>query len=351
MKNAIFLLIYLILSCSSLFAQQRSFRIVTVGFYNFENLFDTLNDPLTFDDDRTPDGKDHWTEANYKDKLQNLAHVIADIGSETTGQPPVVLGAAEIENRKVLEDLVNEPELAHYNYGIVHYDSPDRRGIDVALLYRKSIFKVLNSSVHELVLYAYDDASKRAYTRDQLLVTGLLDNEKIHFIINHWPSRSGGEALSQPRREAAATLNRKIVDSLRLADPYSKIITMGDLNDDPTNASVASILQAKGDVAEIENFDLYNPMLAMYKSGAGTLAYRDSWNLFDQIIMTGNLLSKDYASYRFYKAGIFNKEYLNTKAGQYKGYPFRSYANGMYTGGYSDHYPVFIYLIKEVLKR
>ena len=318
-----------------------------IAFYNLENLFDTANDPVTFDDDRTPEGSDHWTDAYYNDKLKNMALAISKIGRSVTGAPPAIIGVSEIENRKVLEDLINEPFLNKYDYGIVHFNSPDRRGIDVALLYRKSIFMPLKSSNHELVIYAYDDAAKRAYTRDQLLVKGILDGTEIYFIVNHWPSRSGGEELSSVRREAAAQLNRQIIDSIQNDDPYAKVITMGDLNDDPVNKSVSDVLGALPERNNLELKDLYNPMYNMFINGAGTLAYRDSWNLFDQIILSAPLLRTDYSEYVFYKAGIFNEPFLSSSTGQYKGYPFRSYANGNYTGGYSDHYPVYVYLIKE----
>ena len=345
----IWLFITLFIAQFSVKSQDKKvFKALTVAFYNLENLFDTENDPITFDDDRTPDGKDRWTLDIYEDKLKKMARVISEIGEELTHNTPVIIGVSEIENRKVLEDLINQPALLSKNYGIVHFDSPDRRGIDVALLYQKEIFKVTNSSNHELILYDTEETDRRVYTRDQLLVSGVLDGDKIHFIINHWPSRSGGEARSRPKREAAATLNRKIIDSLQNQDPYAKIITMGDLNDDPSNGSVKKILGAKGKKVRVGDFDLFNPMERMYKKGVGTLAYRDGWNLFDQIIISGQLLKKDFSSYRYYKAGIYNKPYLSNRSGQYKGYPFRSYANGRYTGGYSDHFPVYIYLIKEV---
>lgn len=343
-----FIVVLIMISSLIQAQEEKTYKAVTVSFYNLENLFDTLNDPITFDDDRTPDGKDHWTEEIYEAKLKNMAQVISEIGADLTKTSPVILGVAEIENRKVLEDLVNQPALKDKNYGIIHYDSPDRRGIDVALLYQKSNFKIINSSVHELLIYDLDDRDKRVYTRDQLLVSGLLDGDKIHFIVNHWPSRSGGEARSRSKREAAAALNKKIIDSIQVEEPYAKIITMGDLNDDPVNSSVKEVLGAQGERDSVKKFGLYNPMESMFKKGLGTLAYRDSWNLFDQIIMTQSLLKDDYSSFRYYQAGIYNKHYLSNPRGQYKGYPYRSFANGGFTGGYSDHFPVYIYLIKEV---
>ncbi len=329
---------------------EKEYKINTIAFYNVENLFDYEDDPITFDDDRTPDGNDHWTQEIYEAKLANMAKVISEIGEDVTGTSPAMIGLSEIENRRVLEDLLNQKPLVNKDYGIVHFDSPDRRGIDVALLYQKKLFTPIYTKAYELFLYDDNDRTKRIYTRDQLLVSGMLDGEKIHIIVNHWPSRSGGEARSRPKRLKAAQLNKHIMDSLFSEEPYAKIITMGDLNDDPISPSIKDVLKTKNEKKDLKLKELYNPMEDMYKKGMGTLAYRDAWNLFDQIIISTELTQKDYSSYRFYKAGIFNKSYLETPRGQYKGYPFRSFVNG-FTGGYSDHFPVYIYLIKEKISR
>ncbi|MDH5413303.1 MAG: endonuclease/exonuclease/phosphatase family protein, partial [Flavobacteriaceae bacterium] len=245
-----------------------------------------------------------------------------------------------------LEDLIASERLKDKHYGIIHYNSPDERGIDVALLYQKRYFKPISHNKHPLLIYR--DNGKRDYTRDQLLVSGLLDGELIHLIVNHWPSRSGGEARSRPFRMAAAKVNKGIIDSLQNIDPKAKIITMGDLNDDPTSPSVKEILNAQGKKSNVkEDVGLYNPMAEMHRRGLNTLAYRDGLNLFDQIIFSHPFLEKEYSSYRFFKAGIYNKRYLTNNKGQYKGYPFRSYNYNTYQGGYSDHFPVYIYLIKE----
>lgn len=325
---------------------EKEYKINTIAFYNLENLFDYEDDPIIFDDDRTPEGKDHWTQEMYEAKLANMAKVISEIGADVTGTSPALIGVSEIENLRVLEDLLNQEPLVNKDYGIVHFDSPDRRGIDVALLYQRRLFTPTNYKAYELVIFDDQDRSKRVYTRDQLLISGMLDGEKINVIVNHWPSRSGGEERSRPKRIRAAELNKHIMDSLFSEDPYAKIITMGDLNDDPISPSVKDVLKTKSKREDMKLKELYNPMEDMYKKGMGTLAYRDAWNLFDQIIMSTELTKKDYSSYRFYKAEIFNKNYLATPRGQYKGYPFRSFANG-FTGGYSDHFPVYIYLIKE----
>ena len=347
-KIKVSLLIVLILTITTVFSQEKkAYKVNTVAFYNLENLFDTENDPLTYDDDRTPDGKDHWTEEIYQDKLKNMAKVMAEIGAEVSGNAPAIIGVCETENRKVLEDLVNQESLIKQDYGIIQFDSPDRRGIDVALLYKKKLFTPTHYKAKELLIYDDNDKSKRVFTRDQLVVSGMLDGEKIHLIVNHWPSRSGGEKRSRSKRIKAAKLNRQIIDSIFSDDPYAKIITMGDLNDDPTNPSVKDHLNAKRKVSNLDIKELYNPMEDLAKQGYGSLAYRDSWNLFDQIIISTELTKKDFSSYRFYKAGIYNETYLVNAHGRYKGYPYRSFASGSYTGGYSDHFPVYIYLVKE----
>jgi hypothetical protein len=326
--------------------EKKKFKVQTIAFYNLENLFDTENDPNKFDEASPIMEMKANREEVYLKKVENMAKVISEIGYEVSKNAPVVIGVSEVENIKVLHDLVNHPYLVKKDYGIVHYDSPDARGIDVALLYQKAIFTPTTTSKHELKIY--DDISrKRVYTRDQLLVTGKFDGEIIHFIVNHWPSRSGGEARSRPKRVAAAKLNKSIIDSLQSIDPYAKIFTMGDLNDDPTNSSLKDVLKAKNNIDEVELKGIYNPMENMFKKGLGSNAYRDAWSLFDQILITQPLLERDFSSYRFYKAGIFNKHYLTNKRGRYKGYPLRSFADGGFTDGFSDHFPVYVYVIKE----
>lgn len=326
--------------------QERKVKVRTIAFYNVENLFDIENDSLTFDDDRTPEGKDGWTKERYLQKVNNISKVLSKICSNVAQTSPDIIGLCEVENKKVLEDLVNHPNLQYKNYAIVHFDSPDERGIDVALIYKKDVFLPTSSTSHRLLLQNAE--GERDYTRDQLVVAGILDQEQIHFIVNHWPSRSGGEARSKPNRLAAAKLNKRIIDSILKSDPSAKIISMGDLNDDPKDDSLKKILKTKGKKKDIEGQDLYNPMEKLYKKGVGSLAYRDKWNLFDQIYFTANLLEKEGNSYYFWKAGVFTPPYLFSKKGKYKGYPFRTYAGGNYTGGYSDHFPVFLFLIKEV---
>jgi len=327
--------------------EKRKFKVHTVAFYNVENLFDTINNPNKFDEASPIMELTYKRDEIYKKKVQNMARVISEIGADVSNNTPVIIGLAEVENRQVIEDLANDPSLVDKDYGIVHYESPDARGIDVALMYQKDFFTPISTSNHELKIYD-DITRKRVYTRDQLLVSGKLEGEMIHVIVSHWPSRSGGEARSRPKRIAAAKLNKHIIDSLQANDPYAKIFTMGDLNDDPTNSSLKDVLKAEKDKEKVKLKGIYNPMEGFFKKGLGSNAYRDAWSLFDQILITKPLLDKDYSTFRFYKAGIFNKQYLTNKKGRYKGYPFRSFADGGFTNGFSDHFPVYVHIIKEV---
>lgn len=338
-------LIFSLLFVLILFGQERNeYQIRSIAFYNLENLFDTKNDSLVYDDDRTPNGKDNWTEERYWKKIENLSKVISDIGSDYSTLGPDLLGICEMENRKVLEDLINHPELQKNHYGIVHFDSPDERGIDVGLLYRKSSFIPISFVSRRLLLSNAEGF--RDYTRDQLVVEGLLDNERIYVIVNHWPSRSGGELRSRPYRLKAAELNKRIIDSLRYLDPSAKILSMGDFNDDPISPSLKKILKVRGKEKGLDSLGLYGPMEKIFKKGVGSLAYRDQWNLFDQIYMSANFV-KSSEGYRFWKADVFNPPYIIDPKGKYKGYPLRTYAGGNYIGGYSDHFPVYIHLIRE----
>jgi hypothetical protein len=351
-------------SFSILQAQAKRYNIHTIAFYNFENLFDINDDLNTNDDEWTPNRKQHWTKEKYEQKLTNLSRVLSEIGVPENSNAPTIIGGSEIENRGVLEDLIKQPKLLPYNYGIIHFDSPDKRGIDVALLYQKKYFRPTSYSNIPLYIYTKpiikeeknvetDDEievkienKNRIFTRDQLLISGFLEGEEIHIIVNHWPSRSGGEKASSPFREAAATLNRKIIDSLQQINPNAKVMTMGDLNDGPLNKSIKVALGAKAKKNEVNEFGVFNPFEEMANKGLGTIAFRDSWDVFDQIIITESLIKPDFTTFKFWKAGIFNRPYLVQTSGQYKGYPLR---HSLTEVGFSDHFPVYIYLIKEMI--
>jgi hypothetical protein len=325
--------------------KSNTYTLRTIAFYNVENLFDTKNDSLIFDDDRTPEGSYHWTQERYKTKIEHISNVLSKIGKETSKTSPDVIGLCEVENRQVVVDLAHHPNLVDKDYGIIHFDSPDARGIDVALLFKKESYLPTSFKSHRLLLF--DELGERVYTRDQLVVGGLLDQEEVYFIVNHWPSRRGGEAISGPKRVRAALLNKRIIDSIQKLNREAKIISMGDLNDDPTDNSLKKILKTKGKPQQLDSMDLYNPMEKLYRKGIGSLAYRDKWNLFDQFFMTSNLIDTDKTKLSFWKAGIYAPTFIRTQKGKYRGYPLRTYSGGSYTGGYSDHFPSYIFLIKQ----
>ena len=318
MRITIFCLL-LLLSSTFLTAQnKKQYRVGAIGFYNFENLFDIEDDPAIRDEEYTPNGSRNWTEELYQTKLDNLAKVVSEMGTDLT------------------------PD----GMSLLHFDSPDRRGIDVALLYQPKYFKV--EQAQAIPVEIFEGNGDRKYTRDVLFVSGKFDQDLIHVFVNHWPSRSGGAAASQAYRNAAAMEVKLVCDSLLLADPKAKIVIMGDLNDDPSSPSVKKVLNAKYKPKALKGPGFFNPMHAYFKKGIGTLAYRDAWNLFDQIIISEGLLNSSESGYQYYKAQIFSPKYLYQKTGNFKGYPFRTFGGNTYLGGYSDHFPVYIFLIKSV---
>lgn len=328
---------------------QKKYKIRTVAFYNLENLFDTIND-TTKDDEFSPMMELKANKSKiYWQKIDKLSEVISQIGEEKAKTSPAILGVAEIENKQVLEDLVKSKKLKKKRYGIIHFDSPDKRGIDVALLYQQRYFKPVHYEAVNPDIYVNN---KKIYTRDILWVSGYLDNELVHIIVNHWPSRRGGEAKSRPLREKAAYKVSKIIEKIREEDKDAKIMIMGDFNDDPMNSSFKNVLKTKAKEKNVKPGDIYNPYERMFEKGLNTTAYRDNLSLFDQILVTSSLIhqkyTEDYGGYKMFKSGIFNKRFMVQTKGRYKGYPFRSFSNGQFTGGYSDHFPVYLYLIKEM---
>ncbi len=348
---SIFLVLFAFAKAESLQAQQtaKKYKVKTIAFYNLENLFDTEDDS-SINDEASPmmEMAEGNREEVYQKKLTNMARVLRKMGSEKAQTAPSIIGVCEIENRKVLEDLASHPLLREFDYGIEHYDSPDRRGIDTGLLYKKADFNVLNSASRRLMINDLQ-SGKRIFTRDQLVVTGELDGDEMTFIVNHWPSRRGGEQRSRPKRVAAAALNKKIMDSIHSINAMAKIITMGDLNDDPNNESVEKTLNAQMDREDVKPQMLYNPFMQMFKDGYNTLAYRDSGNLFDQIMMTYPFLNEaGRDGYRYWQAHIHNPSFMTNKTGRYRGYPYRSFVGNSFTGGYSDHFPVYVYVVREI---
>ncbi|HCB63554.1 MAG: hypothetical protein A2W93_07315 [Bacteroidetes bacterium GWF2_43_63] len=326
-------------------AQEKSYNVTCIAFYNLENLFDTINDPNINDEEFLPEGSNRWTGDKYLEKLGHMADVITQIGDEHIKGGPVCIGVSEVENISALTDLANQPKMKASGYVPILIEGPDRRGVDVGFLYRKDLFTLVNATSHRLVVA--DQPNFR--TRDQLLVKGIILGDTVHFIVNHWPSRSGGEKRSAPMRAATAQLARTTVDSIMAVNPNAKIFIMGDLNDNPTNASVYKVLKAARDKETAINITgLYNPMYNMFKvQGIGSNAYRDSWSLFDQIIVSKGLLGDDKSTLKLYKTLIFNRNFLKQTEGAFAGYPFRTYVGGQYQGGYSDHFPAYMFLIKE----
>ncbi|WP_018674950.1 endonuclease [Riemerella columbina] len=379
------------------FSQRGKLRkMAAVGFYNVENLWDTIPSADYIDGTLSPsnpnfhrsipvdsvqvlpheDYRGEWSDAKligkkvvryqgsnedftplsgknygtkiYNQKLANSAQVISELGVSVTKTAPVIVGLLEVENRQVVQDLINQPALKRFDYGIAHFNSYDYRGIDAAMIYQKRRFSPTYITKKELKLY--NQEGRREYTRDLLVVSGYLDGEKVTIFVNHWPSRRGGEAISLPKRNAAAQLLRSQMDSVKALDPNTKIIAMGDFNDDPISTSLRDYVKAVGKRKDLSpEHPFLNLMYPLYKKGVASLAYRDAPNLFDQIIVSENLVNNNNPkSYTVYKTEVYAPPYLINKEGSFKGYPFRSWNGDQFTGGYSDHFPVYTILSKEV---
>ena len=307
----------------------------TVAFYNIENLFDVFDDKHTHDNDFLPTSIKKWTPKRYENKLKKLGFTMSNIGRKETGKHPVLIGLAEVENAKVIEDLIDSEYLKDCNYSYVHYDSLDERGIDVALLYDKNNFDVINSEPFTIILKDDDDSPD--YTRDILLVTGLMDGEKVHILVNHWSSRREGEKETEHKRITSSKKVGDIISNLRNENEDAKIIVVGDFNDDPSSKSVKRL---------VENYNLFNPMETLRSFDRGTTNHRRQWNLFDQILISTNFFRTSNNLYEYNSANIFDEEFLKIYEGRYKGTPYRTYVGKKYKGGYSDHFPVYMILKK-----
>ncbi|MBV6440381.1 MAG: hypothetical protein EPGJADBJ_02049 [Saprospiraceae bacterium] len=322
------------------------YKVASIGFYNLENLFDTIDSPNTNDVDFLPGGRLMWNTERYISKQKNMAKVVSQLATELTPDGVALLGVAEIENKKVLEDLVAQEELKNRNYQIVHFDSPDERGIDVALLYQPKYFTLSGARAVPVPLKD-PKTGQTDYTRDILYAAGTFEGDPIHVMVGHWPSRRGGESGSEWARKAAAGVCRQLADSILAINDQAKIIIMGDLNDDPTNKSLTQVLNAKGSTEDMKKGELYNTMYDHFKNGNGTLAYRDSWNLFDQMIVSQGLVSKKAGGWQLYKSVVFRQPWLLQTEGAFRGYPFRTYVGDIFINGYSDHLPVYLFMLKK----
>lgn len=326
-------------------AQERKYRTFGVAFYNLENLFDTINNNGKYDEEFSPNGSYRWDGKKYWHKIDNIAYAISQMTTKTTPMGPAVIGVSEVENITVLQDLVKANAIKDWNLQICHHDSPDARGIDVSLLYNPKLFRVINVTNHRLVV----PELPKFKTRDQMCVVGLMGGSRVAIIVNHWPSRRGGEKESSWLREAAASLCRSIADSLYKVDPNMGVVVMGDLNDDPHNKSVSETLGAVKKISDTKDGGFYNPFWEKLDKGIGSYIYRGNWDLFDQIIVNKNLV-EGKGGLKFHAAEVLNKPFLLQEEGQYKGYPKRTFSSGAWNGGFSDHLPTEVYLVQEVKK-
>ena len=340
MKKLLIVLNLLLLLSLSSNAQGKKYALYSAAFYNLENLFDYTHDQGKDDYEFLPDGKNEWDSIRYVSKLHNMAQVISQLARDKQPEGPAFIGVAEVENRKVLEALVKQPALASTGYQFVHYEGPDKRGIDCGLIYNPALFQVTTSKL-DLYVNPNDTVHK---TRGFLIVSGILANEKVTVIVNHWPSRGA----DSPARVLAGQQVRVLKDSLLTADPASKVIIMGDMNDDPMDESMSQALGAKREIKDVEQGGLYNPWWNTLAKGMGTLTYRGKWNLFDQIVVSSNLLGDDRSTLKFCQNEIFYRDFMIEQEGKYKGSPKRTFGGSTWLNGYSDHLPTIIYLIKEI---
>jgi len=349
-SRLLFILLPVVLLFNTALAQKQQYKVAIVAFYNCENFYDTTNNPAVNDDEFTPEGEKRYNSAIYLDKVGKLASVISKIGTDinhlSNTDGPAFIGVAEIENDTVLNDLVHHPLLQKRHYQFVHYDSKDVRGVDVAFIYNPKYFTVESSKP---LFVALPGGSKESrYTRDVLLVKGKMDGETIYVMVNHWPSRLGGEERSAPARAAAAAVCKTQMDEIYQKDPTAKVIIMGDLNDDPISPSITKVLKAKAKAEDVHAGELFNPWVDLYKRGIGTLAYQDAWGLFDQIMISYPWLDKKQDGFFYYQPFIFNREFMVENTGHFKGYPMRTWDGNSYRGGYSDHFPTYLVMLKRV---
>ncbi len=343
-KNFLLLTLLAISVCA--FSQQQKYKVSLVGFYNLENFYDTINNPSVDDEEFLPSSPRKYNSRIYMDKVERLSTVISQIGTDINPDGLAMIGVAEVENDTVINDLIHSSNLKSRNLKYCHFDSPDRRGVDVGFIYNPKYFRVLATAPFFVNL---PSGSKDSYfTRDVLYVKGIMDGDTVHVFVNHWPSRRGGEERSRPGRAAAAGVVKIRVDSIIALNPGAKFMIMGDLNDDPISPSVTKVLGATGKSKDVKPGGIFNPYTDFYKQGIGTLPYQDAWGLFDQILISQGLLEKEQSGYHFHKAVIFNKDFLIQKTGKFRNYGKRTWDGITYNYGYSDHFPVYVMLLKKV---
>lgn len=342
MKPTLLIVLASLLSCTPARTQKSTKDQLNIVFYNVENLFDTIDNALTADEEFTPESEKEWNSIRYKKKLEDIASVLAAGNKQ---ELPEFIGLAEVENREVLEDLLATKVFQKNEYGIAHKDSPDARGIDVALLYRKDEFKSVSYETI-MVNFPFDSGLT---TRDILHVKGRIgDGEDIHFFINHWSSRSGGMKETEPKRMYCAVALRRKIDILIAQENNPRIVVMGDFNDEPTNKSLMNILQATNKLKNISMGDLYNLYYDQHNLGlAGSYYYRGDWNMLDQIIVSYNLINREGRYSCDYSDGkIIMEDWMMYKNQDGIMVPNRTYGGPNYYGGISDHLPVYLVLKK-----
>ena len=317
------------------------------AFYNFENFYDTIDNPLVDDEEFLPSGAKHYSSSIYQKKVSNLATVVQKIGTDINDDGPAILGAVEIENDTVLQDLIKHPLLKNRGYLFVHENSKDLRGIDVALLYQPKYFTPLN---HKSLTVQLPSRNKLPYfTRDILYVKGILMKDTVHIYVNHWPSRRGGQKRSTEARSKAARVCRSHINNILAEDPAAKIIVMGDLNDNPSDYSVTHALQSSGGLKMIKKSDLYNPWVEVLAKGNGTLANRDAWGIFDQILVSQSWIPPRHTGRLFLGSShIFKAFFMVEHQGRFKGYPLRTWDGNQFRDGFSDHFPTFVVLLEKI---
>ncbi len=346
-KILLFVMVHCLVTTSH--AQLKRYQVALIGFYNLENLYDTIDNPITLDNEFTPNGTKKYNTIIFRDKLNKLASVIKDIGTDYHELGVAILGVAEIENDTVLQFLVQHPVLKKRNYHIVHASSKDLRGVDVGLLYQPSFFYPIDA---QKIFVPLPGKSKDAsFTRDILYVKGMMMTDTLHLYVNHWPSRRGGEERSSSARMAAASICRKHIDSIQKSTPEAKIIVMGDLNDDPEDKSIVEGLYTKSTPEDLKQGEFYNPWVQQLRKGNGTLAHKDHWGLFDQILVSKALLTREPGQFFFFREYIYNKTYLTEYTGRFKGYPMRTWEGNRYRGGYSDHFPVYTVFLRQLVEK
>ncbi|MES2681788.1 MAG: endonuclease/exonuclease/phosphatase family protein [Bacteroidota bacterium] len=326
--------------------RNKKYFVAAIGFWNVENLYDTINDKWKNDEDFTPAGINGWTANRYRTKIDHLSEAISQMGTDVSPDGLAILGLCEVENKSAALDLARAVRLESRNYQVIHIEGPDARGVDPSLLYNPKYFKPKKSVAYRVKLFP--DSNHK--TRDILVVSGMFMGETLTVLVNHWPSRRNGEKQSSANRKSAAKVAKHIADSITTNNAVAKIIIMGDFNDDPVNQSVKKIIGTCGSTNEITDTLYFNPMEKPYREGIGTLAWQDSWNLFDQVLLNHNWLNGDRKAWQYSSVRVFNPPFLKNDYGRFKGYPLRTYSGPVYTGGYSDHFPVYILIVKEKSK-